>query len=72
MEGANCSGSAGVSSMGAGATLKTALARSLGTQCHSQKWLGGGNRRNAFVDFELRKPPVMIRTSRTSELEYYS
>ena len=36
------------------ATLKTALCRGLGTQCHAQKWLGGGNRRNAFVGFALR------------------
>ena len=35
------------------ATLKTALARALGTPCHSQKWLDGGNRRNAFVGFAL-------------------
>ena len=36
------------------ATLKTALSRALGTKCHAQKWLGGGNRRNAFVGFALR------------------
>jgi hypothetical protein len=38
-------------------TFKTVLARTLDTQCHSQKWLDGGNRRNAFVGFALLPKP---------------
>ena len=38
---------------GHASTLKSDLARALSTQCHSQKWIEGANRRNAFVGFHL-------------------
>ncbi len=38
---------------GRAGTLKSDLARALSTQCHSQKWIEGANRRNAFVGFHL-------------------